>query len=209
MIRVNSSVLSYHRRRIPITHMNGCSIRIPHNNNNNNNNNPLSKRIESCGTSFQQFSCCYLYESKYNFSTLNHKDDIRKMKGYYDSNENDESLFMSNRARFNQIPINPSILNYIESIGVGLRPMRKKSKLHTKMKSRRRNNNNEQHNFLHEEDESSFFANDKRRFGKTKKPNSHNTTNNRDGKRSSTSAWLPPPPFSSSRKGTFLFQLIF
>lgn len=161
-------------------------------------NNLLSKGIESC-TNFQH-SC--LHNNKY-FSTIDQKDDIRNMKGYYDSNENDEneSLLLSNRRQFNQIPINPSILNYIESIGVGLRPMRKKSKLIYKKKTTTRGRKDQPQNLLQEEDESSFFANDKRRYGKTKKPNGHTTaTRTRDGKRSSTSAWLPPPPFSSSIK---------
>ena len=192
-------MISCHRRRIPMTTIGSIRV-ISH-------NNPLSKGIESC-TTFQH-SC--LHNNKY-FSTIDQKDDIRNMKGYYDSNENDEneSLLLSNRRQFNQIPINPSILNYIESIGVGLRPMRKKSKLIYKKKTTTRGRKDQPQNLLQEEDESSFFANDKRRYGKTKKPNGHSTAiRTRDGKRSSTSAWLPPPPFSSSIKGTLSSQLFF
>ena len=142
--------------------------------------------------------------------------------------QTDEEKQQSNRAAFKATPIIPSILSYIEKIGVGMRPKRNK---YNRRKLKRganntiqgRRSNNGTSNTLDEIEESDYFAESEAQH-RVQRRNKYDSTNiqMKEGKGGRTDAtkksapnsmkedisenkgayWLPPPPFSSSmRKG--------
>lgn len=123
---------------------------------------------------------------------------------------NTDSTTISNNAQFRSLPINKSILTYIESIGIG-----KKTK--PKFKSGRRSRINKELNrkldILEDQDEKMFFASTEQgtsRISRSKRQKIP-PRNDSDGKlsRDSTPPWLPPAPFGNYSGMIFkLFHII-
>ncbi|KAL3822293.1 hypothetical protein ACHAXA_005926 [Cyclostephanos tholiformis] len=120
----------------------------------------------------------------------------------------EEEEKQSNRAAFRATPIIPSILAYIEKIGVGMRPKRPK---HAKRKPRADFGGKSE--TLDEIAEADFFAENETQHrlqrlnkdrdssanvGKGPKGTKKSVTNNQEGSKKRGAFWLPPPPFSSS-----------
>ena len=144
--------------------------------------------------------------------------------------QTDEEKQQSNRGAFKATPIIPSILSYIEKIGVGMRPKRNKYN-RRKLKrganniiniKGRRSSNNGTNNTLDEIEESDYFAESEAQH-RVQRRNKYDSTNMqiKEGKGGRTDAtkksapnslkkedisenkgayWLPPPPFSSSMR---------
>ena len=129
---------------------------------------------------------------------------------------NEEDDKPSNRAAFRATPVIPSILKYIEKIGVGMRPRRPK---HARRKSRTGSGIKGvgKSDTLDEIDEAEFFAENQmqhrlQRMNKDRLSSSKGAvTNSRAGTKKSLGItndqnksekqgayWLPPPPFSST-----------
>ena len=137
--------------------------------------------------------------------------------------KDDDEEKQSNRAAFKATPIIPSILAYIEKVGVGMRPKRKK---HNKRKrllrgakkvdGKRQSKSNG--DTLDEIEELDYFAENELKHRVQRHNNDQHdnksrvsqsfkksvtTTNNTDISEGIRGAyWLPPPPFSSSIKGS-------
>jgi GTP-binding protein len=122
--------------------------------------------------------------------------------------DEEEEKQMSNRSIFRETPIIPSILSYIEKIGVG---MRSKRPTHARRKSRSGFGGKSE--TLGEIAEAEFFAENKtqhrlQRLNKDRdsisnvsrgqKATKKSSTNNQEGSEKRGAYWLPPPPFSSS-----------
>jgi GTP-binding protein len=122
----------------------------------------------------------------------------------------------SNRAAFRATPVIPSILKYIEKIGVGMRPRRPK---HARRKSRTGSGikGGGKSDTLDEIDEAEFFAENqtqhrlqrmnKERLSSSKvgvtnsravTKKSSGTTNDQNKVEKIGAFWLPPPPFSTT-----------
>ena len=113
------------------------------------------------------------------------------------------------RKSFKEVPVHPSILRYIESIGVGISPrrdhrQRRRSKLKQSRKQTKRGRATD--DVLDAAAEKEFFNN--QNFGRKRPPPEHNerntpgamsdsTTNDQD---ESSSSWLPPLPFAAPTK---------
>lgn len=142
--------------------------------------------------------------------------------------QTDEEKQQSNRGAFKATPIIPSILSYIEKIGVGMRPKRNK---YNRRKLKRgannidakgRRSNNGSNNTLDEIEESDYFAESEAQH-RVQRRNKYDSANMqmKEGKGGRTDAtkksapnslkkedisenkgayWLPPPPFSSSMR---------
>jgi GTP-binding protein len=110
-------------------------------------------------SSTQRNGCC--------FSTVSRKNDMS-------AKEHTET--MSKRDEFKKIPVHPSILQYIEMIGVGTPP-----------RGRRRDNNNRQNVLLNNTSLSNIRGSRGRR-------GSRDSSSKQDQQQQS-SFWKPPPPF--------------
>jgi hypothetical protein len=119
------------------------------------------------------------------FST-NINDVNRDSWEQYTPNSNNNQK-LSNRALFKAIPVNPSILEYIKSVGVGIRSQNKKKKKKRTLKQR-----NADSGILNEADENEYFI-EKNGTRRTRKPSK--MIEEREG--IVRSGVTPPPPFSS------------
>lgn len=122
----------------------------------------------------------------------------------------EEEEKQSNRAAFRATPIIPSILAYIEKIGVGMRPRRPK---HARRKSRAGIKGKSE--TLDDIAEAEFFAENETqhrlkwlnkdrdsssKVGNAQKAMKKSFTNNQERSEKRGAYWLPPPPFSSSSR---------
>ncbi len=130
------------------------------------------------------------------------------------SNSYEETASMSKKTEFKNIPINKSILSYIQTIGVGIRPRRRKklSSIGKGGKSKSGNENTYRNRFssnnsytLPNYDEKAFFDRTAIRGKIRKKSRTTRTTSTtnldedeKHPKKESNQMWLPPPPFSTS-----------
>mmetsp|Transcript_34555 Transcript_34555/g.83600 ORF Transcript_34555/g.83600 Transcript_34555/m.83600 type:complete len:539 (+) Transcript_34555:183-1799(+) len=133
-------------------------------------------------------------------------------------NKHEEEEKQSNRAAFRATPIIPSILAYIEKIGVG---MRKKTKRQHKQRKRRSPRASAKGirsggDTLDEIEEKDYFADNQTKHrlqwhgrqghlsakgGRAHTNKKADTHDNDTSTESKGAFWLPPPPFSSSVKG--------
>ena len=127
------------------------------------------------------------------------------------TNAEDQEPKMSNRAAFQAIPVNPSILAHIEKIGVGIRSKqflsRKKKSVGNNKHSRQRDDT--LGDTLNQAEEVEFFANRERehsaRWSDRRKDMFAAAGKKKRGPQKQKfieptgSYWLPPPPFSSAR----------
>ncbi len=135
----------------------------------------------------------------------------------------------SNRAAFLSTPIIPSVLSYIEKIGVGIRPKKKIRKLrHSKGVAKKAGSHpstsgTKQNQTLDEREELAYFSS-KEKVQKLQREIRSRTKVGRHGvgdkggskgnkiAESTTVAkgahWLPPPPFSSHWKGDLFLAMI-
>lgn len=120
----------------------------------------------------------------------------------------EEEEKQSNRAAFRATPIIPSILAYIEKVGVGMRPKRPKN-----ARRKSRSGIRAKSETLDEFAEADFFAENETQHrlqwrykdtdssskgGYGQKVSKKSVTNNQEGSEKRGAYWLPPPPFSSS-----------
>ena len=163
--------------------------------------------------------------SQYHLQSGN--NNTRLFSANITSLQGDEEKQQSNRGAFKATPIIPSILSYIEKIGVGMRPKRNKYN-RRKLKRGANNNiikgrrsNNGTNNTLDEIEESDYFAESEAQH-RVQRRNKYDSANvqMKEGKCGRTDAtkksapnikkedisenkgayWLPPPPFSSSMR---------
>ncbi len=103
-----------------------------------------------------------------------------------------DNLKSSNRSTFKNIPIDQSILSYIRSIGVGMRPKKKRHRPNSTTGSSKRSN--ERGGVLSEKDEKLFFDTKYNFKGSRRRPS---RVSDDDNEVDRTESFMPPPPFSS------------
>eukprot|EP00586_Coscinodiscus_wailesii_P018663 CAMPEP_0172506892 /NCGR_PEP_ID=MMETSP1066-20121228/199315_1 /TAXON_ID=671091 /ORGANISM="Coscinodiscus wailesii, Strain CCMP2513" /LENGTH=471 /DNA_ID=CAMNT_0013284161 /DNA_START=231 /DNA_END=1647 /DNA_ORIENTATION=+ len=99
----------------------------------------------------------------------------------------------SQRALFKKIPVPKSILEYIETIGVGI-PSTRKKKTHTKFGKKRQRRRHEDdggggRDVMTRHEENQFFAS--RRL----------VNSSSDASKRRSTSWMPPPPFAGTTQG--------
>uniref|UniRef100_A0A7S1VXG1 EngB-type G domain-containing protein n=1 Tax=Ditylum brightwellii TaxID=49249 RepID=A0A7S1VXG1_9STRA len=125
-------------------------------------------------------------------------NSLSSLDGYYDSYSTSDTQKNNHSTSFKKIPVNTSILSYIETLGVGIRPKRIRYKKKKPKGGRRMVDDG----LLHEREEKEFFAQQReeasrRRSLKSEERRGHAVSGG-DEKEEKSSSWLPPPPFSVS-----------
>jgi len=137
----------------------------------------------------------------------------QSFEGWYDShgdkNETNtrvkDNVAIKNSAepRFRDIPINKSILEYVQTIGVGIRPKKKRTLKKKGKKLRGKGLLDDGIILLNEEDERNFLmqkSNSLQREERKEKVDREKRASEREAEkaRRPSSWWLPPPPFASN-----------